>query len=88
MAAGMAATRPIAVVMSASEMPGATARRLAAPAVPSCWNASMMPHTVPNRPMNGDTVAVVASKFMLRSSRVSSSLMPELQSALQSDSDW
>ena len=36
----------------------------------------MMPHTVPNSPMKGDTVAVVASKPMLRSRRVISSLMP------------
>ena len=39
-------------------------------------NAEMMPHTVPNSPINGDTVAVVASQFMLRSSRATSSLMP------------
>ena len=36
----------------------------------------MMPHTVPSSPMKGDTVAVVASQFMLRSRRVTSSLMP------------
>src|SRR5579863_10425627 len=57
-------------------MPGATARRLAAPAVLNCWNASMMPQTVPNKPMNGETPAVVARILMLRSRRVSSSLMP------------
>ena len=31
-------------------MPGATARRVAAPAVPRPWKASMMPMTVPKRP--------------------------------------
>ena len=36
----------------------------------------MMPHTVPKRPMNGLTVAVVASQFMLRSSLATSSLTP------------
>jgi hypothetical protein len=41
----MATTRPAAVVMSASEMPGATARRVAVhlPS-PRPWKASMMPH--------------------------------------------
>ena len=34
-------------------MPGATARRLAEPDVPRPEKASMMPHTVPKRPMNG-----------------------------------
>ena len=51
----------MAVVIEASEIPGATARRLAAPAVVNCWNASIMPQTVPNNPMNGETPAVVAS---------------------------
>ena len=46
----MATTRPAAVVMRASEMPGATARSVAAPAVPRPWKASMMPMTVPKRP--------------------------------------
>ena len=35
MTAGIAAASPAAVVISASEMPGATARSVAAPAVPS-----------------------------------------------------
>src|SRR5437879_1604038 len=39
MTAGMAAKRPAAVVTSASAMPGATARRLAAPALPRPENA-------------------------------------------------
>src|ERR1700721_2651048 len=54
MTAGMATTRPAAVVMSASEIPGATARRVAAPAVPRPWKASMMPMTVPKSPMKGE----------------------------------
>ncbi len=57
-------------------MPGATARRLALPARPRPWKASMIPHTVPNSPMNGVTVAVVASQFMCRSSLAISSLSP------------
>ena len=60
----MATTRPAAVVMSASEMPGATARRVAAPAVPRPWKASMMPMTVPKRPMKGAIAAMVASQVM------------------------
>ena len=76
MAAGMAANRPTAVAISASEMPGPTARRLVLPCWPRSRNARMMPSTVPNSPMNGVTDAVVASQFMLRSSLASSSLMP------------
>ena len=37
------------------------------------WKASMMPHTVPNRPMKGVTAPVVASQGKRLSSRVSSS---------------
>src|SRR5271170_6527039 len=36
----------------------------------------MIPQTVPNKPINGETVAVVARSIMLRSKRVISSLMP------------
>src|SRR6185312_10555958 len=72
-AAGMAATNPAAVMISASEIPGATARRVAAPAVPRPWKASMMPHTVPNSPTKGVTAPVIASHGRLRSKRVSSS---------------
>src|SRR6185437_153999 len=73
MTAGTATTRPAAVVMRASEMPGATARRVAAPAVPRPWKASMMPMTVPKRPMKGAHCAVVASQVMRRSMMVSDS---------------
>ncbi len=55
---------PAAVVINASAMPGATTRRLAAPAEPSPENASITPHTVPNNPMNGVTDPVVASHGM------------------------
>src|SRR5712692_6723407 len=68
--AGMAAASPPAVVTSASEIPGATARKVAAPAVPRPWNASMIPQTVPKRPTKGVTAPVIASHVTLRSSRV------------------
>ena len=62
MTAGMAAPRPAAVAMSASEMPGATTARLAEPCCPMPWKAAMTPHTVPKRPMKGAELAVVARK--------------------------
>ena len=70
----MAATRPMAVVMRASEMPGATTARLAEPMRPMSPKAFMMPHTVPKRPMKGVTLAVVARKLSRRSSRVTSAV--------------
>src|SRR5690349_23390437 len=73
MTAGMAANRPAAVVISASAMPGATARRLAAPAEPRPEKASMMPQTVPKRPIKGLTEPVVASHCMPFSTRRTSS---------------
>src|ERR1700732_5174545 len=69
----MAVASPAAVVNKASEMPGATARRLAAPALPRPEKASIMPHTVPKRPMNGATDPVVASHDMPFSTRRTSS---------------
>ncbi len=57
---------------SASEIPGATAARLADPETPMAWNAFMIPHTVPNRPMNGVTLPVVARSPRFRSSRSAS----------------
>src|SRR5208282_5473019 len=71
--AGMAAASPAAVVIRASEIPGATARKVAAPAVPRPWKASMIPQTVPNNPINGVTAPVIASHGTLRSRRVISS---------------
>src|ERR1700694_5357221 len=69
----MAAKRPAAVVTSASAMPGATARRLAAPALPRPEEATMMPQTVPKSPINGVTEPVVASQDMPFSTRRTSS---------------
>jgi len=53
MTAGMAAKRPTAVAISASEMAGPTVAMLAEPVAPIFWNALKIPHTVPNSPMNG-----------------------------------
>jgi hypothetical protein len=41
-------------------MPGATTERPALPAPAMSWNDVMIPHTVPNSPMNGVMLAVVA----------------------------
>src|SRR5258706_184568 len=62
MTAGTAVKSPAAVVIRASAMPGATARKLAAPAAPRPVKASITPQTVPNRPINGVTEPVVASQ--------------------------
>src|ERR1700761_1918659 len=58
--AGIAATRPIAVASSASAMPGATTARLVVCDSEMPMKAFMMPHTVPNRPTNGDVAPIVA----------------------------
>ncbi len=55
-------------------MPGATARRVAAPAVPRPWKASTMPMTVPKRPTKVADCAMVASQVMRLSMRVRASL--------------
>ena len=60
MTAGIAAPRPNAVAINASEMPGATTAREADPCWPMPWKAAMMPHTVPKSPMKGAALAVVA----------------------------
>src|ERR1039457_7506336 len=57
MAAGMAANKPTAVVIRASEMPGPTALRLVEPIWERSWKARMMPITVPISPINGVTEA-------------------------------
>ena len=49
-----------------------TTSRLVDPVSPMLRNAIMMPHTVPNSPMNGATLAVVASSGIRRSSLFSS----------------
>ena len=46
-------------------MPGATTARLVEPCTPMFWKADMMPHTVPNSPMYGATLAVVATNATL-----------------------
>src|SRR5262249_9089762 len=70
--AGSAAASPTAVATSASAMPGATAWMLDDVVAESPMNAVMIPHTVPNRPMNGAVLAVVARNVRPRSSRVTS----------------
>ena len=56
----MAAKSPAAVAISASAMPGPTVARFVEPVRPMRWNVIRIPHTVPNRPMNGATLAIVA----------------------------
>ena len=48
---GIAASRPMAVAISASAMPGATLEMLALCAPPMAMKEFMMPYTVPSRPM-------------------------------------
>ena len=67
MTAGMAARSPAAVLINASEIPGATVAKSAEPWSPISRKASMIPQTVPKRPMKGVTVAVVAKKVILLS---------------------
>src|SRR5688572_31601074 len=69
MPAGIAAMRPIAVAMSASEMYGATTEIVALCMPPSAWNELMMPQTVPSRPMYGLVLLTVARNARLCSSR-------------------
>ena len=68
----MAAKRPAAVAMSASAMPGATTARSVEPWAPMFEKADMMPQTVPNRPMNGVMLAVVARNVTRFSSLLTS----------------
>src|SRR3954469_22882536 len=56
-------------------MPGATTPRLDDPCAPICWNEFMMPQTVPNRPMNGVMLAVVARNGRRASSFVISTVV-------------
>ena len=57
----------MAVVNSASAMPGATTARVVSWRAAMALKAFMMPHTVPNRPMKGDTEPTVARKPNWRS---------------------
>src|SRR5690606_3196360 len=70
--AGIAANRPIAVAISASEMPGATLAMVASLTLARPWNEIMMPHTVPNRPTYGLIEPTLARNSRLRSSPSSS----------------
>ena len=71
----MAAAKPTAVAIRASAMPGATAWMLEEWVTLSPLKAFMMPHTVPNKPINGAALAVVAKKIKYFSSLVISTLV-------------
>ncbi|MNE54307.1 hypothetical protein D3C80_1490780 [compost metagenome] len=58
--AGIAATRPSAVASKASAIPGATTARLVVWVLAIPMKLFMMPHTVPNRPTNGEMAPMVA----------------------------
>ena len=60
----MAAKRPRAVANSASAMPGATTARLVLLVLAMEVKLSMMPHTVPKRPMNGAVDPTEARKVI------------------------
>jgi len=60
----MAANRPTPCD-HAEAMPGATVRNWWTLKAPAPETRPIMPITVPNRPINGETVAMVASQFML-----------------------
>ena len=62
MTAGMATSRPKAVVTSASAMPAETEPRPPEPVAAMAWKAVMMPATVPSRPTNGAVEPMVASE--------------------------
>src|SRR6478735_8899533 len=84
MTAGMAATRPKAVAMSASPMAGATTGKDALFSSPMRSKASMMPHTVPNRPMNGEADAMLERVGMSAAARCSSAVMARRATAPKS----
>ncbi len=71
----MAAAKPAAVAMSASAIPGATPPILADPFIPMARKECMMPQTVPNNPMKGVVLPVVAKKSNPADNRVISRLM-------------
>src|SRR2546421_634075 len=58
MTAGIAAARPAAVVIRASEIPGATARSVAGPAGTKPGERAKMPPTGPDKPAKGGNPAV------------------------------
>src|SRR5712671_6197329 len=58
----MAAASPKAVASRASAIPGATTARLVVCDFEMPMKLFMMPHTVPNRPTNGEVAPIVANK--------------------------
>ena len=63
------------MAISASAIPGPTRRRLDEPVALMLWNELMIPHTVPNSPMNGVMLAVVARNGTRLSSFVISTVV-------------
>ena len=62
MTAGIAAKRPIAVAIKASDMPGATTAKDAWFTVAKPLKEFIIPHTVPNSPIYGLVEPTVARK--------------------------
>ena len=60
--AGIAANKPKAVANSASAMPGATIAKLVFLEIAIDWKEFIIPHTVPNKPINGAVDPTVARK--------------------------
>ena len=60
--AGIAASKPNAVAKSASAIPGATIAKLVFLEIAIDWNEFIIPHTVPNKPINGAVDPTVAKK--------------------------
>ena len=58
--AGIAASNPKAVANKASAMPGATIAKLVFLEIAIHWNEFIIPHTVPNNPINGAVDPTVA----------------------------
>ena len=59
----MAATNPSAVAKRASAIPGATTARLVFCDIPIAVKLFIIPHTVPNNPINGAVEPTEAKKF-------------------------
>ena len=78
----MATAKPAAVAIRASEIPGATTARLAEPLSPIPRKEFMIPQTVPNKPIKGVVLPVVARKGTIRVMRVVSALMARRRARL------
>ncbi len=87
MLTGIAMTRPVAVVSSATLMPPATSDGSTSPAASIAANARIMPATVPRKPMSGATFAIVARMTRPRS-RKPSSIAPVVLIACSSSPAW